>query len=475
MVTLKRSFRIACVAVASVLTLATVGVRGVQAETLEDALASAYRYNPRLDAQRAQLRATDENVAQAMSGYRPQINATGDINYQNTDTRPDTTSEGELKPRGYTIQMVQPIFSGFRTYNAVNEQEANVRAGREILRGTEQDVLLEAVTAYMDVLRDQAIVRLRENNVNVLAKELKATEDRFAVGEVTRTDVAQAQARRSASVSALDAARANLKTSRASYERVVGTEPGPLVEPRNFERLLPSNLQQAVSVGTQEAPSVAAALYREQSARYAVDRIRGELLPEVQIEATYTDRFESSRFVDETQVSQITGRLNVPIYEGGEVYSRVRQAKHIQVGRLQEIEQARSEAEAQVIAAWAQVQAARAQTESDRAQVEANRIALTGVREEERVGQRTLIDVLNQEVELLNAQVSLETTRRNHVVATYTLLAACGKLDAVTMGFTGTAYDPEANYQEVRRKPWGVSITHDDGRVEELPPQEPAK
>lgn len=437
---------------------------------MNQALAATYEYNPQLDAERARLRATDEEVTRARSGFRPIITGSADINYDWSKTHTSTgSSETETKPAGYGVNMVQPIFSGFRTINAVNEQEANVRAARETLRAVEQSVLLQAVTAFMDVVRDQTIVRLRENNVTVLSRELRATEDRFAVGEVTRTDVAQAQARRAGAVSALDLAKANLKTSRAAYERIVGHAPGNLVEPSGFERYLPRALDEAIQVGTHENPAVVNALYIEQAAKYAVDRIRGELLPTVQLEASYADRFETTRDVNETEAVSVTGRLTVPIYEGGEVYARVRQQKHIHVSRLQEIELARSEAEEQVVAAWSQLLAARAQVQSDQAQVDANTTALTGVREEERVGQRTLLDVLNAEVELLTSQVQLVSTRRNVVVSSYTVLAAIGRLDAINLGFTSVAYDPEANYQEVRRKPWGTSITHSDGRVEELP------
>jgi outer membrane protein len=409
-----------------------------------------------------------------MSGFRPIITGSADISYEYSNTRPDSAGEGETRPKGYSVDLVQPIFSGLQTVNAVGETEANTRAGRETLRAVEQSVLLEAATAYMDVVRDQAIVRLRENNVTVLTRELKATQDRFAVGEVTRTDVSQAQARRAGAVSALELARANLKTSRASYERVVGHAPAELGAVGGYEASLPKSLQEAVALGTHENPSVVGALYLEQSARYSVDRIRGELLPQVQLEASYSDRFDSSRFNDETEGATITGRLSVPFYEGGEVYARVRQAKQIHVSRLQEIEQARTETEAAIAAAWSQLAASRAQQESDQVQVEANRTALSGVRAEEQVGQRTILDVLDAELELLNAEVQLATTRRTLVVNAYTLLSTVGRLDAANLGVASTVYDPVAHYEEVRRKPWGVSITHEDGHSEELyiePPQ----
>ncbi|MFN3626063.1 MAG: TolC family protein, partial [Hyphomicrobium sp.] len=262
--------------------LACTATTPVAAESLQEALSAAYGYNPRLDAQRSFQRATDEDVARAMSGYRPTITGNADIGIERSDQRPSNFLDGVTKPRGYGVQAVQPIFSGFRTYNAVNEAEANVRAEREVLRDVERIVLLQAVTAYMDVVRDQELVRLNENNVNVLSRELKAAQDRFAVGEVTRTDVAQAEARRADAVSRLDAARANLRTSRGSYQQVIGHPPSGLAWPGPPESLLPRQLQEAIGVSNNEDPLVVAALFREQAAKYTVERIRGELLPTVQ-------------------------------------------------------------------------------------------------------------------------------------------------------------------------------------------------
>lgn len=445
-----------------------VHARVADAETLHEALTAAYKFNPRLDAERANLRATDEEVPRALSGYRPQIFGSADVGYQRSKTRGGgDTNVQETNPRGYGIDISQPIFRGFRTLNTVREAEAVVRAERANLLIVEQAVLLEAVIAYADVIRDQAVVRLRENNVNVLTRELRATQDRFAVGEVTRTDVAQAEARRSGAVSALDLARANLRTSRAAFERVIGHPPSNLADPQVPEKLLPRSQEEALAIASRENPNLVAALYREQAARHVVDRIWGELLPEVSVDASYDRRFGQGNF-DESEVTAVTGRVTVPIYQGGEVSARVRQAKHTHVARLQEVEQFRTETVADVVASWARMEAARAQIASDQAQVEANRVALAGVREEERVGQRTLLDVLNAEQELLNAEVNLVTTRRDLVVSAYTLLASIGRLDAEYLGLGAAIYDPEAHYQEVRRKWWGISITHADGRRENL-------
>jgi outer membrane protein len=438
------------------------------AETLHEALAAAYKYNPRIDAERARLRATDEEVARANSGFRPTISGTADVTHDWQRTRPPAPSDGGNTSKGYSVGATQALFSGFRTVNAVNEAEAVVRAGRELLRDVEQAVLLDAVTAFMDVIRDQAILRLRENNVNVLSRELQATRDRFAVGEVTRTDVAQAEARRAGSISALDLARSNLKISRATFERVVGHAPTRLVEPGGAYSRLPRTQEAAISVAIREAPSVVGALYREQAARFAVERIWGELLPEVRLEANYNQRFDPTQTIDEREGATVTGRVNIPIYSGGEVHARVRQAKHTHLSRIQEIEQFRTEAREGVYSSWAQLTAARAQLESDQAQVAAARTALTGVREEQKVGQRTILDVLNAEQEFLAAQVSLETTRRNLVVTSYLVQRSIGRLTSEQLSLTKLVYDPEVHYKDVRRKWWGISITHSDGRHEKL-------
>jgi len=459
------------------------------AQSLDQALAATYQYNPRIDAERARLRATDEDVARAMSGYRPVITGNGDVNYEHSRTKTSVGRTGTgrkdasaavpvapgniqdsttLYPHGYSVNLSQNIFDGFQTTNAVSESEAFVRAGRENLRAVEQDVLLEAVTAYLDVVRDQAVVKLREANIDFLSRELKATQDRFAVGEVTRTDVAQAQARRAGGISALEFARANLKGTRAAYERIVGSPPSNLMEQRPREKLLPRSLEDATAIGDKESPAIVAALYREQAARHTVDRIRGELLPQATLEANYEQRFDQSESLEESHQATVTGRVRVPIYEGGEVYARVRQAKNIHVSLLQEIEQFRTEARAFVVSSWSQLEAARAQLESEQAQVDANRTALQGVREEEKVGQRTLLDVLDAQQELLNSEVTLVTVRRNLVVSSYALLSAVGRLDAANLGVANYVYDPEEHYFDVRRKWFGLNITYADGRHEHM-------
>ncbi|MES0402034.1 MAG: TolC family outer membrane protein [Hyphomicrobium sp.] len=454
------------------------------AESLPEALGSAYAYNPRLDAQRAFLRATDEDVARAMSGYRPQVGVEGDYGVRSRHTRPIGTfggvgggllgaRDGVTQPAGWTVFGEQNIFRGFRTYNAVNRAEADVRAEREIYRDVERNVLFEAVTAYMDVVRDIEVVRLAENNVNVLSRELKETQDRFSEGRVTTTDVAQAEARRARAVSNLDLARANLRTSRGAFLQVIGNSPNDLFDPGPPDQFLPGSLEEAINVSNNENPLVVASLYREQAAGYRVKEIHGELLPTVTLEGGYTQRFNTGRFVDKVETTEVLGRLTIPLYQGGEVSARVRQAKHDQVGFLQQIEQIRTEQAQAVVAAWAQLEAARAQLESDTISVESNRVALQGVREEEKVGQRTILDVLDAEQEYVQAEVDLERTKRNLVVAGYAVLSAMGRLDAAWIGVAAYVYDPQVHYRDVRRKWFGLSITHGDGRHETFEASDP--
>ena len=447
---------------------AAVSAGPANAESLQAALGAAYRYNPTLDAERARLRATDENVSRAHSGYRPTIQGNASVTYQDTNVEPNSPTEGRTQPRSYGVDLSQPIFRGFQVINGVREAEAQVRAAREILRSVEQQVLLDAATAYMDVVRDQAIVRLRENNITVLSRELKATQDRFAVGEVTRTDVAQAQARRAAAVSALELARANLKTSRANYERVIGSPPSNLRAPTLPARLIPKSLQEAVAISAREAPGLVGALYNEQAARHTVDKTWGELLPRVDVQASYQNTLDPSTTTDRSESTQVVGRLTVPFYQGGEVRARVRQAKHSHVSRLQEIEEQRALAQANVTRAWSLLLASQAQLQSDRIAVQSNRTALDGVREEERVGQRTLLDVLNAEQEYLDSRVQLEITQRDVIVNSYALIASMGRLNVQELGVSSSVYDPETHYLEVRRKWFGLSITHADGRRENV-------
>ena len=371
--------------------LAIGSISSASAESIREALTAAYQTNPKLDAERAKLRATDEDVSRAESGYRPTINGSANVGRQKSTSTPASSFNGSSDPWGYSISVRESVFNGFRTVNEVGEANAAVKEGRENLRLAESTVLLEAVTAYMDVVRDTEIVRIRDSNVAVLTRDLEAAETRRSVKEVTKTDVSQARARQARAVSAADLARANLKTSRANYERVMGHAPLAVGTPSLKLKQLPKSIEEAWQLAAQQSPNVNSALFREEAARYNVDKVSGELLPEASVEASFSHNEDANSFYQQQEAASISGRVNIPIYDGGEVRARVRQAKHTQVSRLQEIEQARTETQANVTTAWSRLMAARAQLKSDKVQVEANSMALDGVREEEKVGQRTLL------------------------------------------------------------------------------------
>lgn len=434
------------------------------AESMFEALVSAYVANPTLNAARAQQRATDEEVPRARSGFRPTIIGSGEIDYQNSNTKPAQIGDGDDTTKRYGVTLTQPIFRGFRTINSVREAEASVRAGRQELKLTEQLTLIQGVDAYMSVVRDQAIVRLRRNNVKVLREQYEATKDRFNVGEVTKTDVAQAEARLSGARSQLSLANANLETSRAAYERVIGHKAAKVVSPGSLSHILPKTLKIALDVGLEENPEVLAAEFRKRASRHAVDTVRGELLPEVNVQASYFKNFDPSSFVDDRETTTVTGRLTVPLYQAGDVSARVRQSKHTYQQRRDQLAEARDKVRSDIVTAWSQLASARAQIVSDQAQVAANKTALTGVREEEQVGQRTILDVLDAEQEYLVSQVNLVGTKRDLVVASFNVLASVGRLTATDLGLPVEYYDPEEHYLEVRRK-WigtGPSIHRDE-------------
>ena len=453
--------------------------RPASAETLQEALSDAYLINPVLNGERARLRATDEQVALAKSGLRPFISGSADTSYVNQNsttgrsrtrsTSTDTlggisfdpsagglTSDGVNYPKGYSVQLSQPLFEGFQNLNAIRQAKSTVQAARESLRNIEQSTLVDGVTAYVNVVRDTAIVRLRENDVTVLNEQLKATRDRFEVGEVTRTDVAQAEARLSEAQATLSRAQADLKISNAAYQQVIGHPPGALATPPSIMHLLPHSIDEAMTLGDGEHPLILAAVYEEEASLFVVQQIMGELLPNVSLEAQYDRRFDESQSLEEVETTTVTGRVDVPLYQGGGVAARVRQAKETNIQRKKDVEDARLRVHAEVISQWGILQSSGPAIRSAEAAVSANRIALAGVREEEKVGQRTTLDVLDAQRELLNAQIILVTALRDRVVAEYSLYAAIGRMDAQTLGLSVPYYDPIEHYDIVKNKWFGL-------------------
>jgi outer membrane protein len=426
------------------------------AETLESALAQAYRNNPTLNAQRAALRATDEGVPQALAGYRPRLTGSVDTGLQHFESTTTSVFGGINKtnanifPRGGNLSLVQTLYNGFRTGNQTRQAEATVLAGRETLRNTEQTIMLDGATAYMNVLRDSAILDLQRRNVQVLQEQLKQTRDRFNVGEVTKTDVAQAESRLAASQSQVFTAEANLRTSQAAYRRIIGVEPTNLRAGMPVDRLSPPTLNGAVAQGRADHPQVTTAQFTVDAAANAVKVAEGALYPTVTLEGNLQKRWD----VAPGQFDQLTAtglvRAQVPFYQGGAEYSIIRQAKETLGQRRVELDVARDQVRALVVQSWGQLEATKAQIIAAQAQVTAAEVALNGVREEARVGQRTTLDVLNAQQELVNARVSLVTAQRDRVVASFTLLSAVGRLSPQVLGLGVETYEPRIHYHQVR-------------------------
>jgi outer membrane protein len=449
---------------------------GAHAETLESALVKAYQNNPQLNAQRATLRSTDEGVAKAQSGYRPKITASTDVgaeyfNYRTPNpnfanpalpsylnkTRTNIQSQNTV-PRGAQAQLSQMLFDSGATSSSVRQAEALVLASRETLRGTEQTVLFAGASAYMNVLRDTAVLNLQKSNVDVLAEQLRQTRDRFNVGEVTRTDVAQAESRLEGAHSQVSAAEATLKADIGTYRQIIGVQPRTLAPGRPVDRLLPKSLDAAVRLGIATNPTVLAAFHQVDAAELQVKIAEAALGPNLSLNAQVQHRYDFQQSNDQRTSAQITATLTVPIYEGGAVYSQVRAAKET-LGQVRlQADQARDQVRQQVVAAWGNLEASKAQILAAQAQISASEVALNGVREEAKVGQRTTLDVLNAQQDLLNARVALVSAQHDRVVNSYQLLQGIGKLTLEYVSPTAQRYDPRKHYKQVRDLWWGTQV-----------------
>src|SRR4029077_789034 len=410
-------------------TIACAGVPPMllpaHADTLDGALVLAYQNNPTLNAQRASVRATDEGVPQALSGYRPRVTFNGTVGSQYTDstTRSQTLGlgntytqlSGNMTPSSLGVTATQTLYNGFQTANRTRQAESQVQAARETLRVAEQTLLLAAVTAYMNLLRDTAILDLQRRNVEVLQEQLRQTRDRFNVGEVTRTDVAQSESRLAAGRSQVLSAEATYKASVATYRQVIGVEPGKLAAGSPVDRFSPSTLTAAVGVGTATHPAVTNAQYNVDAALLQVKVAEGALYPTLALQGNVQQSYETSLLGLRTFNAAVIGQLTVPIYQGGAEYSLVRQAKETLGQRRLDLDTARDQVRQNVVQSWGQLDAAKANIEATQAQVQASEIALNGVREEARVGQRTTLDVLNAQQELVNARVALVSAQRDRV------------------------------------------------------------
>jgi outer membrane protein len=433
------------------------------ADSLTDAFIKTYQSNPQLLAERANLRATDEGVAQAIALWRPRIEVGASYSKRKTESKtdlPPASTDVSSRPWSVDVTASQTVFAGGRILAARRQADAQVRVGRAVLHSTEQSVFLDAVSAYMNVVRDEAVLALNQANVELLKKQLEAAQARFEVGEITRTDVAQAEARLSAGQASLTAAEASLKASRLFYERTVGEAPGTL-EPKPATPPLPGNEDEARQVANELNPTLAAARESEAASRYAIDAAVAELLPSLSIVASYARSGSEGGIESIGDEAVVSATATVPIYQGGAEWSVIRQAKELNNRARLDVEDARRGTDEGVSNAWESYRAAVASSEANRQQVKAAEIAFEGVQQELEVGSRTTLDVLNQQQELLNARVALKRSERDEVVASFALLAAVGKLTARELQLPVQLYDPTENYEMQTWRPLG-SATYEN-------------
>jgi outer membrane protein len=454
-------------AAVSVLVLALAGPTPALADTIEAALVRAYQNNPQLNAQRAQVRSTDENVPQALSGYRPKVALTASTGYQYQDIQAVQKGSGihdpnPLQPNAASLTINQTLYNGNQTANKTRAAESQVSGSREGLRVLEQTVLLQAASTYMDYLRDAATLEVQRSNVRVLEQTLKQTRDRFNVGEVTRTDVAQSEAQLAAGRTQALTAESNLTTTRANFRRIIGNEPTNLAPGSPVDRFLPATIAAAVNLGLVENPSVTAAMYGIDVNYLQVKINEGALLPTVTLQAAVTQAYQQQLTIFRQTTASALATASVPIYQGGTEYSLIRQSKENLAQQRLNLETTRDQTRANVVQAWGQLEAGKAQVQSAQAQVTASEIALNGVREEAKAGQRTTLDVLNAQQALVNARVALVTAQHDRVVASYSVLNAVGRLAPQVLGLNTTVYDPSVHYQQVRDSWAGVRTP--DGR-----------
>ncbi len=427
------------------------------AESLPAALAEAYLTNPTLVAARAELRVVDEQVPEAKSARRPTLSITGSAGADWSETSLRDSFQ-RTNPRQIGIEATQPVYRGGRIDAGIRVAENGVLAQRARLHDTEQQVLLAAATAYFDVVRDLAVVELTKNNERVLERQLEATRDRFRVGEITRTDVSQAESRLSRANADRIEAEGFLANSRATYARVVGSVPGELTRP-TVALDLPSGLDEAVALARAHNPAVLAAVYTEAAARDTVDQVDGEFWPSADLSASVSRSFETS-LGDDSYSNDVTvlAQVSIPLYQSGAVMARARGARQQLNQRRLQVSEARRSAQEQAIQAWQSLVTARASIESRKAQVRSAEIALEGVRQEATVGSRTVLDVLDAEQELLDARVQLVRAERDETVAAFSVLSAIGQLDAQGLGLDVPHYRPEAYYNRVRDRWFGIDI-----------------
>ncbi len=441
----------------------------VLAETIFGAMSKAYENNPDLNAVRAGLRATDEGVAIAKSGYRPQISASATATRIRLGTErlspffPATPLiQQDFHSGTASITITQQIFDGFQTLNNVRAAESNVFSSRETLKANEISILLAAAQSYATIARDQQIVAIRKQNLAFLKEQLNAAKSRLEVGEGTRTDVSLAEAQLANAQALLVSAVSQLKQGESVYVQIVGEAPKGIKQPSPATKALPHSLDEAVAAGLRDHPSIAAAQYSVDAAGYQVKSAEGSMLPGVVLQGAVSRNTTDRPNTSDTTNGSISARLEVPIYQGGAEYGQIRQAKERLGQRRILVDSARVDVQQTVVAAHAQLEAAHATIAATKLQISAANMALAGVIEERKVGQRTTLDVLDAQQSVLSAKEALVSAQRDAVVASYALLASIGRLTVKSQGLEVTEYRAEEHYEAVKDKWFGLRTV--DGR-----------
>jgi len=425
-----------------------------QAETLPDALVRTYQGNPTLNAERARLRGTDESVPQALAGYRPQIVASLTSGLQAVRVLlPDNTVQtATLRTWIVGVTVNQTLLNGFKTANTVRQSEAQVRSGREALRNVGQGVLLDAVTAYTNVLANQSLVEAQRVNVTFLKETLGTTRKRLDAGDVTPTDVAQAEARQSRGLADLNAAEVGLAISQATYAQVTGAPPGRLVAADPIDRLMPRTREDALATARKEHPAIMAAMFDTDVAQLGIKIAESSLYPTLGVQGSISRSRDADTSLSTTNqdVASILGQATVPLYDGGVAASQIRQSKELAMQARIVLQQIRDQTQTAVIAAWVTHEGAKIALAAAESEVRAANVALAGVQKEAQGGQRTTLDVLNSQQDLIAARARLIGAQRDRVIAAYTLLSASGRLDVKTLGLNTPDYSPDVHYHQVR-------------------------
>jgi outer membrane protein len=425
-----------------------------RSETLPEALARAYQSNPQLNAERARQRATDENVPQALAGYRPQIVASlsGGLQAVRNLLPDNTVQSATLKPWTIGVTVTQTLFNGFKTANSVRVAELQVQSGREALRNVGQGVLLDAVTAYTNVLANQSLVQAQRSNVAFLRETLGITQKRLNAGDVTPTDTAQAEARLNRGLADLNAAEVNLAISQATYTQVIGNPPAELRPAETVDRYLPRSRDEAIDFAFRGHPAVNAASFDVDVASTTIRVAEGSLLPTITLQgnASHSKDNDPTLGTFRTDQASILGQMTAPIYDGGLGAAQTRQAKELAAQSRLVLDQVRNQARTAATGAWVANEGAKIAVAASESEVRAATVALQGVQKEAQGGQRTTVDVLNSQQDLISAKARLIGAQRDRVIASYTLLSAIGRLDVKTLALNTPDYLPEVHYHQVR-------------------------